>query len=277
VTSAARGAATVAAAGSCRPGRIARLASAGAGRDDVAVWCAAVVVGALATAPAPPAITPARIDAARAAVLDDDYQPEMPHAHGGGGHGGHAVGPRRPGDRLIEPADGDRGASDGEDVGFLGGLVRYLLWGLVLIAAAIGGLWLARELSRFAGDGTGAGADDDGARDAVVVDPGILDRPLGDADELARLGRFAEAIHTLLLRTLQELARQAALHVAPAETSREILARVPLHADARAALGGLITAVEVTHFGADVAGPDDYERCRHQFHRFATAVRGATS
>src|SRR5437667_8694746 len=66
------------------PGPAARVGSRGLPRrappiDDGAVWCAAVVVGALATAPA--AITPARIDAAREVVLDDDYQPAMPHAH----------------------------------------------------------------------------------------------------------------------------------------------------------------------------------------------------
>jgi hypothetical protein len=75
------------------------------------------------------------------------------------------------------------------------------------------------------------------------------------------------------LRTLQELAHNAAVRVAPANTSREILARVPLLADARSALAGLITAVEITHFGDEPANADDYERCRRQFHVFAAAFR----
>jgi hypothetical protein len=56
-------------------------------------------------------------------------------------------------------------------------------------------------------------------------------------------------------------------------TSREILARVPLLADARSALADLITAVEITHFGDELANADDYERCRQQFHLFAQAFR----
>ena len=63
------------------------------------------------------------------------------------------------------------------------------------------------------------------------------------------------------------------MRVAPANTSREILARVPLLGDARTALAGLITAVEVTHFGDAEPSADDYGRCRQQFNIFATAFR----
>ena len=137
----------------------------------------------------------------------------------------------------------------------------------------LGAAWLAAELSRYGGD---AELPADRARDArIAVAGAIIERPLEDADELARRGEFAEAIHTLLLRTLRELARSAAVEVAPASTSREILARVPLLADARSALAGLITAVEITHFGEQPANADDYERCRRQFHVFAAAFRDA--
>ena len=37
---------------------------------------------------------------------------------------------------------------------------------------------------------------------------------------------------------------------------------MPLLAEARDALAGLITAVELTHFGDDDATVDDYVRCR---------------
>jgi hypothetical protein len=35
----------------------------------------------------------------------------------------------------------------------------------------------------------------------------------------------------------------------------------------------LITYVELTHFGDEPAGANDYARCREQFNRFATAFR----
>jgi len=37
----------------------------------------------------------------------------------------------------------------------------------------------------------------------------------------------------------------------------------------------LITAVEITHFGAEPADQGDYARCREQFQVFAAAFRGA--
>jgi hypothetical protein len=142
---------------------------------------------------------------------------------------------------------------------------------MVIVLALLGAVWLASELSKYGGDAE-LPADEPGARAAAIADA-VTERPLEDAEELARKGLFAEAIHTLLLRTLQELARSAAVRVAPATTSREILARVPLLADARSALAGLITAVEITHFGDEPANADDYERCRRQFHVFAEAFR----
>jgi hypothetical protein len=75
------------------------------------------------------------------------------------------------------------------------------------------------------------------------------------------------------LRTLHELAGQRLVQVTPAMTSREILTRVALVGDARAALAGLIVAVEQTWFGDDVPQLADYQRCRAQFDRFAAAYR----
>jgi hypothetical protein len=160
------------------------------------------------------------------------------------------------------------------DVGGASSLMSFVMWALVIVIGVLAALWLVGELSQRGGNAEllsdiGAEGREQEARAAIIA------RPLGDADELARCGEFAEAIHTLLLRTLHELARSAAVRVAPAMTSREILARVPLFADARGALAGLITAVEITHFGDEPANAADYERCRQQFHVFAAAFRRA--
>ena len=58
-------------------------------------------------------------------------------------------------------------------------------------------------------------------------------------------------------------------------TSREILSRVPLVPTARDALYQLVSAVELSYFGDDVPGQADYDRCRHEFQKFAQAYRGA--
>ena len=103
-----------------------------------------------------------------------------------------------------------------------------------------------------------------------------LHRPLDDADQLAREGRFAEAIHILLLRTFQELARAADVTIAPSLTSREILTRIPLRPGAREALVELTEVVELTWFGDDVPGEADWLRCRGRFDSFVAAYRGAS-
>lgn len=205
----------------------------------------------------------ARIEEARRSVLDEAYQADLPApAIGSGARTMPSTGRR---------ADASVDVRQREEPHAVSSMMYFLMWGLVIAVAVLGAAWLFTELSRFGGDARLPPAADR-ARSA----PGaIIERPLEDADELARRGQFAEAIHTLLLRTLRELARSASLQVAPADTSREILARVPLIADARTALAGLITAVEITHFGDEPAGADDYDRCRRQFHVFAQAFAGA--
>jgi hypothetical protein len=212
-----------------------------------------------------------RAEQAAREVLDRRYQRELPLT---------------PLERRVErPRDGDtpRGAPRRERrqrqrdpeqqqvAGPVAMAMRMLVYGVIAVAVVMILMWLVRDLKR--GSEPGALAGDEVPE--PEVDQGVLQRPIGDADELARAGRYAEAIHTLLLRTLIELVRATRTRVPAALTSREILARVPLVPAARAALDALVAAVEVTHFGDEVPGPADYERCRGEFQRFADAYRGA--
>jgi hypothetical protein len=99
--------------------------------------------------------------------------------------------------------------------------------------------------------------------------PGLA-APAHDPDGLARQGRFAEAIHALLLRAIDEL---DAGRARPALTSRELLRRSRLGRDARDALGALVTAVEWGHFGAKPVGLADYEASLAAYRRLRTAWR----
>lgn len=93
---------------------------------------------------------------------------------------------------------------------------------------------------------------------------------LTDADRLAAAGRYAEAVHALLLRTIEALARR--VPVPRALTSREILDRAALPEDARAAFAELVAAVELTRFGGHRAAADDYTRCVDCFDRIRHAL-----
>jgi hypothetical protein len=212
------------------------------------------------------------IDAARERALTPDFQRRLPGDEAGAGSaaGSAAAKLRKPAEPRT-PAIDTRAPRD--EAGALGSLMTFLLWGLVIVVAALLAVWFAGAL--WKGEDHAELAPDPDARAEDAETAAMIARPLGDADELARRGDYAEAIHTLLLRTLEELVRVADVRVERSHTSREILARVPLRPDARDALAGLITAVEVTHFGDAPAAAADYDRCREQFHRFAAALRAS--
>lgn len=228
----------------------------------------AIVVAAGLAAAAPAHAD--RIEQARDRALTSAYQRDLPRYEGAGsgaGSGSARVGqPAQLREHRIDTRERRAG-----DPGEVGSLMRALLLGLAVVVVVLVALWAAREL--MPRDEDVELPPDDAEPPGPAETAAIIERPLGDADELARRGELAEAIHALLLRTLEELVRTAAVRVERSHTSREILARVPLHADARDALAGLIAAVELTHFGDEPASAADYERCRQQFHRFAAAFR----
>lgn len=93
-----------------------------------------------------------------------------------------------------------------------------------------------------------------------------------DADDLARRGLLAKAMHMLLLRSLTELRKRLDVTIADSLTSREILQHVALPESGRAALADLIQRVEFVHFGRQVAAPDDYGACRASYEALIGAM-----
>ena len=143
------------------------------------------------------------------------------------------------------------------------GLLRVLVWIALGVLAVLAVTWLVRRLARPV-------PDVDVAEEAAVAPVSI---PIAGAEALAREGRWTEAIHALLLETLEALSRAA--HLAPSLTSREIVQRVPLADRARDALAGLVTAVEISRFGGTPASEGDYRACLARFHSFLDSQRSA--
>ncbi len=199
------------------------------------------------------AATPAQIQDATRQVLDPGkYQTRLP---------GH-------------PQPGEDAAALGKALRGLGRLsasplahvAQWLLWGLAIAAVLVFLGVLAREAWRI----PGTGADADAGREARGS-PRELALPLADAEALAAAGQYAEAIHVLLLRTLEVLARRADTPLAPAWTSREILGRLTLPETPRGALSDLVSEAERCHFGGAEPSAADFARCRQRFHTFAEA------
>jgi Domain of unknown function (DUF4129) len=149
-------------------------------------------------------------------------------------------------------------------------LPRALFWGAVILAAVVllyllvtqvlPGLVLGPRDVRE--ENAEAGPSGTAAAETVAV----------AADELAQQGRFAEAMHALLLHSFAEIRRRRGAAFAPSLTSREILRRVGLSDAAQAALGDIVGRVERSYFGEHPAGPMDYRACRSSFDRLGAAL-----
>ena len=97
-----------------------------------------------------------------------------------------------------------------------------------------------------------------------------LEAAQDEADELAGQGRFVEAMHLLLLRSVAEMRRRLDIAFADSLTSREIVNRSSAPADAKVALREIIQWVERAYFGDHPADRNDYDACRRSF----VALRG---
>jgi hypothetical protein len=89
--------------------------------------------------------------------------------------------------------------------------------------------------------------------------------PLDDAERLAADGRWAEALHALLLQAIRLLVARLPAPPPPSSTSRELLRLVPLSGEARQAFAGLVRAVELSLFGGSPVGPEEYEENRERY------------
>jgi hypothetical protein len=92
---------------------------------------------------------------------------------------------------------------------------------------------------------------------------------LADADRLAHDGRFREAAHLLLLRSIQDIDEQRPQLVGPALTTREIAGLKQVPPSARDCFSDIARTVERSLFGGRDVTQSDFARCRDAYQRFA--------
>ena len=200
-------------------------------------------------------------ETARAILKGDRYQTELPRPRGQGRGGSIAPSPWPRATEEEEP---------GTPITFqLPNPSRGLM---VVILVAVLALGLAFLLRRLPPPAAAPGVAE--ARLAVRRARTPSARAPDDPELLAREGRFAEAIHALLLRALLELTRRTGSPAAsPAATSREVLRGAGLAPDAKEALAPLVGAVEWMYFGRGTAGAEEYAACAEHYRRFREACR----
>ena len=92
------------------------------------------------------------------------------------------------------------------------------------------------------------------------------DEHLLSAEEMARQGRFSEAIHLLLLRSIVRLKN----HVPQSDflTAREISRKAPINRKAKHAFSKLLSIAELAHFGGRTLGQQEYQACAKHYQLF---------
>ncbi|MEO5867936.1 MAG: DUF4129 domain-containing protein [Sphingomonas sp.] len=150
---------------------------------------------------------------------------------------------------------------------------RFFFWAMLGTLALLV-LWLAFQRIRH---GTwrrprrriapAAAADPDG--EAWVPDAVPVRAWLAEADALAATGRFAEAAHLLLLRSVEDIARRRPRLVRPALTSRELADADAVPQAARTLFADIAMLVETSLFGGRPVDRDDWHSARTAYADFA--------
>jgi hypothetical protein len=92
---------------------------------------------------------------------------------------------------------------------------------------------------------------------------------LAEADALAEAGHYAEAVHLLLRRSLQDIARRRPRLLRPALTSREIANAAALPMSARETFAAIARIVERSLFGGSAVDASDWGEARQAYAAFA--------
>ncbi len=145
-------------------------------------------------------------------------------------------------------------------------VARWLLWGSVAVMLGIVLFHLRDNLWSFSrARDVRAREDSFAAREKSAASVARMERAGGEADSLAEQGDYAQAIHVLLLQTLEELRLRSGAGFAASLTSRELLHGLELPPDQRRLFREIIERVEVSWFGPHEPDGEEYAACRRDF------------
>jgi hypothetical protein len=146
-------------------------------------------------------------------------------------------------------------------------VLKYVFWGGLILGVALVAWFVLREFAGFRLGGTRSAKDFAGA--GLKPEPERARALLEEADRLAAEGRFDEAIHVLLFRSIDDIAGRKPGAVRPALTSRDIARLDAMPGEARSAFTRIAEAVERSFFGGRAADAEAFGRCRADYEAFA--------
>lgn len=148
-------------------------------------------------------------------------------------------------------------------------VLTYVFWGGLILGAALILYFLGRELiatrwpSRRPGRGPNLVADT--WRPTAAKARTLLE----DADRLAAEGRFAEATHLILFRSIEDIESRRPDLIRPALTSRDIAGLEGVPRSVRDVFAGIARVVEASFFGGRSVSAEEFAACRKAYEGFA--------
>jgi Domain of unknown function (DUF4129) len=149
----------------------------------------------------------------------------------------------------------------GSSAGAAGSVVSLLAWLAVGVAVALVALWVGAAVVRRRRE---TEADARAVLDVDGADPG-LDPSLAAVQRLAAQGQYPQAIHELLLLTVQRLADRHSRTVSGWLTSRELIRLLPATDEERQRFSRLVTWVERALFGGQAVDRNTFDDCLADF------------
>lgn len=119
--------------------------------------------------------------------------------------------------------------------------------------------------------------DADAADHAGQAEAGAARALLAEADALAADGRFAEAVHLLLYRSVEDIDGRRPGLVKPAMTSRDLADAEGLPSVARGAFSRIARAVEISLFGGRAIDAGAWQQCRAAYAELTVAKNWASA
>jgi hypothetical protein len=149
-------------------------------------------------------------------------------------------------------------------LGQLAPVFSFLFWGGLALGAILIVVFVAREVWALRARKTTVAPPADWR-----PEPAMARALLEEADRLAAAGRYGEAIHILLFRSIDDLAGRRPGLIRPALTSRDIARLDQMPAPARSAFARIAERVERSFFGGRPAGSEDFAGARGDYEAFA--------
>lgn len=178
--------------------------------------------------------------------------------------------PDLPDFELREP----RGGNASLNLGWLGHIMPVIFWGLVAAIAlwALYGL-IKMFIAHQNADKDAKGKSSNKNGDDIYVDV----RPeketartlLEEAEQLAKSGKFAEAVHLLLFRSIEDIQKKLEGGVPKSLTAREIGSLSSIPQLAQTALSPIIMIVEGSYFGQRHVTEADWNTAKCSYEQFA--------